>query len=233
MNDHLSNKIQEIQESIYCSLSEMTKEVYIVNISFQTKSISSQITTKKKLKTLLSMLQEFNRCTTLKLGKYLLEISFCRQQSYVSNGETYSIFTGVVGISEKGTSKYILTTISSLNFVRIFVKLQFDSVFEDVVQNTSVRLSKVPNSRKRALRSSSSAFSNSTILHIDQFHVISKFQRQGCGAKVMGLIFFWAKFYFPTIEKCVVISPSSVGVPFYVALGASSQASSRNLEFVI
>jgi len=179
------------------------------------------------------MLQEYKRCSTIKLGKYLLEISFCLQQSYVSNGEIFSVFTGVVGISEKGISKYILTTISSLNFVRIFVKLQFQSSFEDVVQNTSVRLSKVPNSAKRALRSNTSEFSHSTVLHIDQFHVINKFQRQGCGAKVLGLIFVWAKTIYPTIDKCVVISPSSVGIPFYVALGASCQASSRNLEFRI
>jgi hypothetical protein len=115
---------------------------------------------------------------------------------------------------------------------RILLKLKIDqsATFEDVCHRTCVRLSKFPNKLNNPLRSSEKV-PDITVLEIEQFHVIKKFQGKKCGSKLIALIFIWAKFLFPSIQNCVVISPSSKGIPFYHALGAKKMITSSNLEF--
>jgi hypothetical protein len=168
------------------------------------------------------------------MGKYTVDADLRLTQSCVFDGEVIKTFTGKVNITGKGVSNFILTTTQSPNFTRILVKLQNekDSPFEDVMHNTSVRFLKIPNSNKRCRRSNIDEAMLS-IIHIDQFHVERKYQRKGCGTKVMGIIFIWIKVCYPIISKCIVKSPSSNGSSFYFAVGASRQASSRNLEWVM
>ena len=85
---------------------------------------------------------------------------------------------------------------------RILLKLKMDksATFEDVCYNTCVRLSKFPNPLNDSLRSSNKV-SDITVLEIEQFHVIKKFQGKKCGSKLIALIFIWAKFLFPSIKK--------------------------------
>lgn len=168
------------------------------------------------------------------MGKYSVAADIRLQQIHVLDGEVNKTFTGKINISEKGDSYFILTTIQSSTFTRILVKLRNDNdlSFEDVMHNTSVRFSKIPSSIKRCRRSNIDE-EKLSIIYIDQFHVARKFQRKGCGTKVMGIIFLWIKACYPIISKCIVKSPSSNGSSFYLAVGASRQSSSRNLEWVI
>jgi hypothetical protein len=107
-----------------------------------------------------------------------------------------------------------------------------DSKFaEDVINNTSVRLSTIPNPLKK--RRSTDSFADIRILLLDQFHVLSKFQGQGYGTMLIAIINTWLSKTHPDIKKIIVISPSSAGRPFYLALGAKKLTSSPNFEFEI
>ena len=168
--------------------------------------------------------------SAFEMGKYHVDACFRFQKQYEIEGKVTKIYIGTIDIEQKGCSKYILTTIQTSNIYRLYVKLQFESssLFNDVLQNTSVRTYKVPFSNKRCRRSEKQEL---TYLHIDQFHVLPQYQRKGCGSKVMGIIFMWLKVCHPLIKKCIVISPSSIGIPFYNAVGAKRQNSGHNLEF--
>jgi hypothetical protein len=168
------------------------------------------------------------------MGRFSVAADLRLQQQEVLDGEVKKTFTGKVNITGKGDSSFILTTMQSSKFTRILVKLQNgkDALFEDVMHNTSVRFLKIPFSKKRCTRSNKDE-EKLSIIHIDQFHVTREFQRKGCGTKVMGVIFLWIKVCYPIISKCIVKSPSSNGASFYLAVGASRQASSRNLEWVM
>lgn len=166
------------------------------------------------------------------MGKYTVISNIRLHQSSVLDGEINKVFTGNINISGKEKSNFVLSTMQTSKFIRIFVKLKnhSDPKFEDILHNTSVRFLEIPASIERSRRSKKNDCI-STVLRIDQFHVLSKFQRQGCGSKVMGIIFVWIKAFFPMIRKCFVVSPSLTGMPFYLKLGASRQRCSRNLEF--
>lgn len=143
-----------------------------------------------------------------------------------------SQFFGVIGVSGKGVSIFTLTMENVSNIFRFELQLKLESsdTFEIVTHNSSLRLVKVPNpSNKR--RRLNKMHEDSHIIHIDQLHILRKYQRHGYGAKLMAIIFLWIRKYFDDIKKCVVISPSSNGIPFYLSLGAKQQSSSSNLEF--
>lgn len=182
--------------------------------------------------TFVSLKVKRRTLTSFTMGKYTVTSNIRLHQSNVLDGEINKVFTGKINVSGKEQSKFVLSTIQSSKFIRIFVKLKNDSdpSLEDVVHNTSVRFLEIPVSNERSRRSNKNDF-NSNVLRIDQFHVLNKFQRQGCGSKVMGIIFLWIKAYYPMIKKCFVVSPSLIGIPFYLKLGASRQRCSRNLEF--
>jgi len=135
---------------------------------------------------------------------------------------------------KKKISNFIFSSTRSGVNVRFTLKLLHngDSKFaEDIINNTSVRLSTIPNPLKR--RRSSDCFDDIRILLLDQFHVLSKFQGQGYGTMLIAIIITWLSKTYPDIKKIVVISPSSAGRPFYLALGAKKLSSSPNFEFEI
>jgi hypothetical protein len=173
---------------------------------------------------------------TFKMGKYSVDVHWKLSRSTVFDEDLTCIYTGIVNISGKEVSLFQFTTIQSSSIFRLSVKFRSecstDCPFEDAIQNTSVRVSNIKFSKKRSSRSNKGNYDHS-ILNVDQFHVLSKFQRKGYGAKVMALIFVWTKLTQPLIRKCVVIAPSSIGIPFYMALGAKRQKTSLNLEFDI
>jgi len=170
------------------------------------------------------------------MGKYSVDVNWKLSQSTFNDEYLTSIYTGIVNISGKDVSLFQFTTNQSSSIFRLSVKFKSECSigypFEDVIQNTSVRVSSFKFSKKRSSRSNKENYDHS-ILHVDQFHVLSNFQRKGYGAKVMALIFVWTKLTQPLIKKCVVIAPSSIGRPFYMALGAKRQETSSNLEFDI
>lgn len=180
------------------------------------------------------ILQSGSSLHSFKVGKFYAAVDWNvkEKNSFVDGGDYVSIFDGCIGITNRDVSRFIFRTRKTKCFYRIFVQMKFQGseVFEDVIQNTSVRFSTVKSSVNRVRRSNKMQ-NNSTILQIDQFHVLNKFQRQGIGARVLSLLFLWTKLNFPFIKKCVVISPSSIGKPFYIALGATQEIASSNLEF--
>lgn len=168
------------------------------------------------------------------MGKYNAKLDLRLQDSFESVGDICKVYNGKVEISGKGNSSFIFTTTQSSQFTRITLKLKSDGdeTFEDVIHNTSVRFSSIPYSNGRCRRSNRDEC-QMKILRIDQFHVLNKFQRKGCGSKTLGVLFLWLKVCHPMITTCIVISPTSIGVPFYLALGALRQSCSGNLEFKI
>jgi len=172
------------------------------------------------------------RVEFFEFGKYLFKCSFNFQSSFTSQKITTSQFFGVIGVSEREVSIFKLTLTNNSNIFRIELQLKLDSsdTFEVVNHNSSVRLVQVPNPSNKGRRLNK-LHQDSNVIHIDQLHILRKFQRLGYGAKLMALIFIWIRKYFDGVQKCIVISPSSVGIPFYLSLGAKQQLSSSNLEF--
>jgi len=167
------------------------------------------------------------------LGKFTLTVDIygLQYQTYIEN-ETSSL---KISCEHKlKISNFIFSTMRTGVNVRFTLKLLHhgDSKFaEDVITNTSVRLSTIPNPLKR--RRSTDSFDDIRILLLDQFHVLSKFQGQGYGTMLIAIIITWLSKTYPDIKKIVVISPSSAGRPFYLALGAQKLTCSPNFEFVI
>ena len=165
------------------------------------------------------------------MGKFSVDVTSTLVNSLWQDEEHVSIYSGVVGIFPKGVSFFILTVKENKCIFRIGLQLKSDesSKFETVNNNTSVRLYQITNPNHR-FRSSPNADDNGTYnYHIDQLHISKKFQRQGCGSKLMALILFWMRITRPDVQKCLVISPSSIGIPFYFSVGASHDLSSSNL----
>jgi hypothetical protein len=165
------------------------------------------------------------------MGKFSVDITFTLDKSFRQDEEHVSMYSGVVGIFPKGVSFFIFTVKENTCFFRIGLQLKSDksSKFETVNQNTSIRLNQIPNPKQR-FRSSPNFENNENYnYHIDQLHISKKFQRQGCGSKLMALILFWMRITRPDVQKCFVISPSSIGIPFYLSVGASHDLSSSNL----
>ena len=164
----------------------------------------------------------------------MFDCSFNFKRSHTYQGITTSQFFGVIGVSGKGVSIFSLTITNVANIFRIELQLKLDSSesYEIVNHNSSVRLVQVPNPLNRGRRFNK-LHDDSNVIHIDQLHILRKFQRLGYGAKLMALIFVWIRKYFVGVQKCVVISPSSIGIPFYLSMGAKQQSSSSNLEFYL
>jgi GNAT superfamily N-acetyltransferase len=134
---------------------------------------------------------------------------------------------------DNDVSFFKLITLQSSNQYRFELKLKSKKkpVYETVNYHTGVRLREIPNPNNRSR--SNKTHANLKILYLDQLHVLKEFQRQRCGTKLMSLILIWAKYINLNVSKCVVVSPSSIGKPFYEALGAIQDISSRNLVFLM
>jgi hypothetical protein len=165
------------------------------------------------------------------MGKFSVDVTSTLVKSFWQDEEHVSIYSGVVGIFPKGVSFFIFTVKENTSFFRIGLQLKSDesSKFETVNHNTSGRLYRIPNPNHRFRSSTNSDDDENYNFHIDQLHISKKFQRQGCGSKLMALILFWMRITRPDVRKCLVISPSSIGIPFYLSDGASHDLSSSNL----
>lgn len=164
----------------------------------------------------------------------MINVSFDHTKSYTSDGIVTFHFSGVIHIQGKESSVFIFELHKSNNCFRIQFQMKPDeeSPFEDVNGNTSVRFKTIPNPLNNGLRSRK-VHQDVTLLHLDQLHILKKFQRKQCGTKLLALLFIWVKYTFSDVKKCIVVSPSSIGKPFYLALGATQQISSSNLMFLL
>jgi hypothetical protein len=165
------------------------------------------------------------------LGKFSVDVSFTLSKSFLQDEEHVSIYSGVIGIFEKGVSYFNLLVTKCSSFFRIELQLKSDesSDYQTINHNTSVRF--IPQPVHRFRRSTISDVNKDDKIHLEQFHILKKFQRQGCGTKLIALILFWIRMTFPRVHKCFVISPSAIGSPFYFSVGAMHDVSSRNLVF--
>jgi hypothetical protein len=167
------------------------------------------------------------------MGNFSVDVTFTLSEKCVQDEEDVSIYSGVIGIIHKGVSFFVLKVTKCSSFFRIDLQLKTDEScnYETVNHNTSVRLSQIPNPVNRLRCSTSSDDTYDYNFHLDQLHILKKFQRKGCGTKLMALILFWMRMEFPRVHKCFVISPSAIGSPFYLSVGALNDLSSRNLVF--
>ena len=135
---------------------------------------------------------------------------------------------------DNDVSFFKFKTFQTSNQYRFELKLKskLKSVYETVNRHTGVRLDEIPNPLNKGTRSKK-IHSNLKILYLDQLHVLKEFQRQRCGTKLMSLILIWAKHINLNVSKCVVVSPSSIGKPFYEALGAVQEITSKNVAFLM
>jgi hypothetical protein len=164
------------------------------------------------------------------MGNFAVDVTFTLSKSFLEDEEHVSIYSGVVGIFRKGVSYFILKITKYKSFFRIDLQLKSEesSNYEIVNHKTSVRLSQIPHRSRRSTKSEDNKEFN---FHLDQLHILKKFQRQGCGTKLIALILFWIRMTFPRVHKFFVISPSAIGSPFYLSVGAMHDVSSRNLVF--
>lgn len=163
------------------------------------------------------------------LGRYFIAINFIKSECCSLNGLVSFIFFGSVVVNEKESTGFKLTIEKAKSCYRIKFQVECESN-QEVNGNTSVRLINIPNPGSSGPRSRKT-LPDIYVLHLDQLHILKKFQRKEYGTKLMALILTWAKHSFPEIKKCIVISPSSIGKPFYISLGAKQQISSSNVEF--
>ena len=171
---------------------------------------------------------------SFQFGKYSIKIHLELKEEKITDTLDLSYFSGFMAVQGFDVSFFKLRVFKKSNQYRF--KLQLKSkkglVYETVNHHTSVRLLEMPNPLNNGVRSKQ-IHPNIKILYLDQLHVLKKFQRQRCGTKLVSLILIWSKYLNLGIKKCVVVSPSSIGKPFYVALGAVQEITSNNVVFLL
>jgi GNAT superfamily N-acetyltransferase len=130
-----------------------------------------------------------------------------------------------------GSSDFYFSAFQTGCNIRLNLQCEISSNMKDIIFNTSLRLPKHANPKKRTRKRKSLIYE--PIVYLDQLHVIKEFQGKGFGTKLIAILITWLSFEFPNIRSLIVVSPSNKGKPFYLKLGAQKQITSQNLVFDI
>ena len=165
----------------------------------------------------------------ISLGKRNIVVTFSNKK--LDFGISDDLSYNVECNSLQGKSSFIFSALRSGCNIRLSLRCQMKENFEEIVHNTSLRLTFVSSPKNKTR--GNKIESDISVICLDQLHVIKKFQGQGYGTKLIAIIIAWLSFDFTDIIRLVVISPSSIGKPFYLSLGATKENSSHNLVFNI